>query len=238
MEFRFQDGTKLILDEGVDVAKFLANRGAPQAAEVKKIFDAHDYNLQVVPGSFLKIFTLDAKEIHELSLVLEEIDTLGLKEIFEANLNVQVFKRVFLERVKKCLDEGIPFVNSDHTFVRSLYNSNDFASFISTMPSQEKNVEAANLDEEDNMVKAEIIKELGMINESNDDPTLTFVISSIIANLDGVILSDNKAYRTMGVRHLIENALQGISLDPVMQSVVDTKILVNFPLEPNMERGI
>ena len=77
-----------------------------------------------------------------------------------------------------------------------------------------------------------------MINENNDDPTLTFVISSIIANLDGVILSDNKAYRTMGVRHLIENALQGISLDPVMQSVVDTKILVNFPLEPNMERGI
>ena len=42
----------------------------------------------------------------------------------------------------------------------------------------------------------------------------------------------------MGVRHLIENALQGIRLDPVMQSVVDTKILVNFPLEPNMERGI
>lgn len=247
MEFKFQDNTKVGLNEGVDLIKFLANRKAVQAQDIKNLFGQHGYNIQVVPGSFLKTFTMDAKEIHELSLVLEEIDTLeeqkgiNLKQVFEANLSIQIFKRVFLERIKKCLNMGIPFINSDNSFVRALYDSSDFEDFVATMPTPEKTQASEvpdTLDEEDSAVKYDILRELGKINENNDDGTLTFVVSSIIANLDNVIKNDNKNYRTLGTRHLIEGALQGISLDPVMQSIVDTQILENFPDQSlNVERG-
>ena len=247
MTFKFQDGTELILDEGVDVTKFLANRGAPQAKEVEKLFKKYGYNLDTIPGNFLKMFTVDAKELHELSLVLEEIANLSekynldLKSIFEANLRVQIFKRVFLERIKDCLEKGIPFVNSDNTFVKDLTRPTSFADYTEAMPKankKEAEIENINLDEEDTAVKYEIIKELGKISENSQDSTLTFIISSIISNLDEAIFKAHKSYRFMGTRHIVEDALQGVVLDANMQEVFDKQVLVNFPIQENVERGI
>lgn len=250
MKYKFLDGTEVLLDEGVDNTKFLASFSATQAKEVKKIFTEHGYDIRVVPGSFIKMFNMDAKELHEVSLVLDEIDALGLKDVFNANLGVQVFKRVYLERIKFCMNNNIPFLNKDNTFVRQLDNATDFADYTAAMPINEiktiqeieenpavfNEAKAYVLDEEDKTVKLEIIKMLGQISNEASDPTLTAVLSSIYANLDSVIASDNKNYHFMGIRHLVENAFQG-EIDPAMQSVFDTKVLPLFPQE-GIERGI
>ena len=95
------------------------------------------------------------------------------------------------------------------------------------------------LDEEDNMVRSDILKTLLEVKEENkDDFTFGFLITSIIANLDNVIASDNKEYRITGNKHIIERALEGISLTPDMQSEIDNKILSAFPDVNDLERGV
>ena len=239
MDFKFVN-TKITLEEGIAPEKFLANRAvAKNPEQIKSLFLEHGYDISNVPGEFIKTLSFDDKEAYELSEVLDEIDALGLKDVFNANLRPASFRRSFLERVKYCLDNHIPFLNSDNTFIATLRND-DLA------PAVEQNIEpivsapapedASSLDAEDLEVKSSIIKTLSEINEKASEPMLTFIISSIISNLDMAINKSAKEYRTLGLRSIITNALVGVTLTPEMQDLIDHEILSAFPLEE--ERGL
>ena len=238
MDFKFVN-TKISLDEGVLADKFLANRAiARNPEQVKAIFIEHGYDLTNVPGEFVKTLTFDDKEMYELGEVLDEIHKLGLREIFNANLRPSSFKRSLLERVKHCLDNNIPFVNSDNTFVDSLVKD-EIEALEENKTIQEDTPSISNntaLDMEDLEVKSEIIKVLGEINAKSNDPVVTFITTSIINNLDMAIMKSAKEYRVLGLRSIIENALVGVVLDPEMQELVNNEILSAFPLEE--ERGL
>ena len=250
MDFRFiKDGTKLSLDKDVSKDRYLAlNAAVVNPAGVLSLFAGHGYDLSVVPGAFLKIFTSDEKEMKELEDVLTEIDSLGLKAVFNLNLRVQTFKRVFLERVKYCLQNGLAYVTENNDFKRELYSDDFFQEYVKlAKPKVEKRVEQVQssskvegLDEEDKAVKYDILKKLTDINQNAGDPSLTFIISTIMTNLDEVILKDNKGYRMLGTRHLVQDALQGVNLDSELEYLINEKVLGVFPdnNDLNKERGI
>ena len=236
MEYTFANGTKFMLDEGVESYKFGAILKATEPEEIKEIFLNHGYDVdKVVSGHFLKMFAMDAKEVHELPLILDEIEALNLKDVFNYNMRVQIFKREFVERVKYCLDNNIAFLNSDNTFIRQLNSPDAFKDYTTSMPLKDTE-EKIELDMEDTMVKHKIMETLGEIGNDEQNPVLTAIISNIYTHLDEVIKKDEKKYKVMGIRHLVEDALVG-EIDPVMQSVFDTKVLVAFP-ENEMERGL
>ena len=72
---------------------------------------------------------MNANEIAELEQVLNEIDALNLKDVFQNNLRVVCFKKVFLDRLKVFLTNNLAFLNEDNTFISELYNIS-FASRI------------------------------------------------------------------------------------------------------------
>ena len=87
------------------------------------------------------------------------------------------------------------------------------------------------------MVKTELIKTLTEINQENDDMTLKFIVSTIITNIDSAITKDNKKYRLMGTRHIIEDALQGFNMTPEIEDLVQNKILSKFTQEEEIQMG-
>ena len=121
MIFKFDNKVTLNLKDDVHGEYFLANRSlGKNANQIKDLFLEHGYDLVEIPGEFIKIFSFDDKEVFELTKVLDEIDRLGLREIFNANLRVSSFRQSFLDRVKMCLDKKVPILNSDNTFIKSL----------------------------------------------------------------------------------------------------------------------
>ncbi len=233
MDFKFVN-SKISLNEDVDANKFLANRVvAKNVQQIKDLFLEHGYDLTKVPGEFVKTLTLNEKEAVELSAVLDEIDKLGLKDIFNYNLRPSSFKRSFLDRVKYCLENHLPFLNGDNTFIADLKNDNMEVERKEDIAPSYSNTE---LDEEDLEVKSNIIKTLGEINERATDTMLTFIISSIITNLDMAIKKSAKNYRVLGLRSVVEEALMGVALTPEMQELVNNDILNAFPKEE--ERGL
>lgn len=277
MKMIFKDGTGIGLREDVENSRFLADRALADrevtvsSSEVKELFLSYGYNLNAVNGSFLKIFTVNAKELKNITDVLGEIKELGLQEVFNANLDFVVFTRGFLDRVKYCVNNGLPFLNADNTFASFLRYKTTFESYVANLASsvdmsnsvatnqvvensisqevmvtpmeliQEQTQEQVNpqelvLDTEDLMVREELLRTLIKLREECNDGTLKFIITSIIANLDSVIALDKKAYKTVGTRHLIYNALSGVAITPDMQEDINS-ILMMFP-EISNERGL
>ena len=254
MEFKKFMSLGIKTEEGVTLTKYLiAIHKAEEASviKVKNLFETHGYNISVVPGEFLKIFTMNEKEIAELGKALDKIEELGLKDIFNANLKISTFKPALISRAEFCLNNNIPFLNSDNSIVSMLYNTEAFAEYT-TRPNDVKTVREIEenpsvfdenknitmLDEEDLMVQKDIIKTLTEINRENpNDTTLTFIVTTIIANLDGVLANDNKNYRFMGTEHIIENALQGFALTPEMEEIAKNKIMNRFTNSNEVEFG-
>lgn len=271
MKMIFKDGTGIGLQQDVENSRFLVDRvlaGTP--SEVKELFVSHGYNLNAVNGSFLKMFTVNARELKAVSDVLVEIDAMGLQEVFNANLDYIVFTKGFLDRVKYCIQNNIPFLSNDNVFVSFLRYKTTFEAYVANLASnvgrnstasnqavvssasqevvvtpmeliQEQTQEQVNpqelvLDTEDLMVREELLRALIKLREECNDGTLKFIITSIIANLDSVIALDRKAYKTRGTRHLILNALSGVSIVPDMQEDINS-ILGMFP-EISDERGL
>ena len=249
--FVFKDISINLADE-VNPSKFLALRAtASKAKDIKMLFLEFGYDLKKVPGAFLKMFTLNDKEMEELESVLTEIDglklgNLELRTVFNNNLSVLAFKRVFLERVKYCLDNKVPFLREDNTFIKELYDTEAFAHYtakatrledVKTVQEVEAKKDMPMLDFEDFEVKNEILKTLTEISRNASDPSITFIVSTIMNNLDEVIAKDNKAYKIVGIRHLVEDALQGINLDGELQYLIDNEILKAFP-NVTSERGL
>lgn len=85
-------------------------------------FVSHGYQISSVPGEFLKVFTMNAREVAELEKTLLEIDALGLKDVLQNNLRLVCFKREFLESLKVFLNNNLPYLNEDHTFISEVFD--------------------------------------------------------------------------------------------------------------------
>ena len=112
------------LDEGVAFDRYLAGLTVGDsdcASKVKKAFVDHGYSLDVVPGEFLKIFTMNEKELGELNKMLTEIDDLGLKSIFQNNLRPASFKKSFVDSLEIFINLNMPYLNEDNTFIPEVY---------------------------------------------------------------------------------------------------------------------
>ena len=242
MKYKCKDGTVINLAPEVKPEYFysLINL-TTNAGVIMDLFKNRNYDVSVVPGSFLRILTASEKELSEIASVLDEIEKLGLRAIFNANLDARSFKSSFIARVKMGAEKGIPFVNADNTFINELKDEESFKAYteayLKNKTTTSNTEEAKELDAEDLTVKSTILSKLSEINSLNSDVTLTFIVSSIIANLDTAIANNNKAYRNLGCRPIIEGALKGVDLTSDMQELIDTKILAAFP-DMNMERGI
>lgn len=257
MEFKKFMNLGMKTEDGVLITKYLVAIHKADEANVLKIkglFDAHNYDLSIIPGAFIKIFAANEKEIAEIKETLEKAEKLGLNEIFNANLKVATFKKAIIDRIEYCINNAIPFLNSDNSLISMLYSSEAFAQYSAkaTIIEDIKTTEEINanpvhyeddkikslLDDEDLIVKADIIKTLTEINKENsEDMTLKFIISTIISNIDGVIANDNKNYRIMGTEHIVEGALAGVALTPEMQEIIESKILKSFNRENEMKIG-
>ena len=116
----------VLLDEGVDKYKFVANEKLQvNSSAVAEVFANFGYDVNTVPGGFVKALTINAKELEEVKSVLAEIESMGLKTVFEVNMRLACFKRSFVERLKKYQKAGAPYLNSDNTFVSTLFSTED-----------------------------------------------------------------------------------------------------------------
>lgn len=124
MEFKFK-GVKVNLPEGVDAAKFDADRViANIPEEVLKLFEGYGIHLkEECPGVFLKAFNLTKIEFEEVKENLKRLEELGLIGLFQmnsANLQVRYFKNTFMKRLVECMKNGRPYLNPDNTFASFL----------------------------------------------------------------------------------------------------------------------
>lgn len=241
---KFKDGTQIGTKEGVNNDYFLASRAlATIPSDVKETFETHGYNLNDVPGAFLKMFTVNAKELSFIKNNLILIDEMGLKDIFNSNLSYIVFTNDFVKRVKECHDSKKPFLNPDNTFASFLYNGEnaEIPNQNNVTPSTPKptptEVEPANVafDVEDESIKSELITILEDYKKNCDDGMLKYIIDNIIEAIPEVVASDNKAYRENGIKHLIEKAIFTCPIAVPENNA--NEILALFP-EVNVERGL
>ncbi len=254
---KFKEFTELgiKLDEGVLITKYLMNLPMAKYENAKKIlndFTSNGYNIEIVPGEFVKIFTMNDKEIAELSSVLEEINERGLKEIFQANLRPGSFKRGFLERVKFCIVNNFPYLNEDNSFIYELYNPQAFAEYTSHKPvsmiktaqevdrveNEKLNLEAeiANMDLEDKEVYDYVINNLSyLILQQPTNEDLVKIVNNIKVKLINTLKS--KGYRFLPLTDIIEDVMfEGLEVTPEMESVKDV-ILNAFPEDMKRKEG-
>ena len=234
-------------DEGVLITKYLMDMyiaKSDTARSVKNEFVSHGYALDVVPGEFLKIFTMNEKEVAELDKVLTEIEELGLKEVFQANLRPSSFKRGFLERVKFCVANDFQFYNEeDHAFIKELYRGEEFAEYTSHKPitsiktAQELDQmgihmedSLADLDPEDRQVYNQVVERLNyLILENPTNAYLPQLVSNATQKLVGAL--KRKEYRFLSLSEVVLGVMfDGIDVTPEMESVHDL-VASAFPEE-------
>ena len=243
-------------EEGVLITKYLMDMyiaNSDIAKRVKQEFVNHGYSMDVVPGEFLKIFTMNEKEFAELGKVLTEIDELGLKDEFAANLRPASFKRAFLERVKFCRNNDFPYLYEDHTFIKELERPEAFAEYTAHKPMnmiktaqevgpiEEKNhsinEDVANkMDAEDQQVYNQIIKNLNyFLLQNPTNEYLPIVVNNITKKVVDAIL--RKEYRFLPLSDVISGVMfDGMDVTPEMESVKDL-VLCAFPEERSMNEG-
>lgn len=125
--------------DGVVIDRFYPIKAIAEIpGAVKDAFLEHNYDLNGLPGTFIKIFTLNERELGELMNTLDEIDRLDLKEVFNTNLELRYFKKRFLERVKYCVNNNIPFLNQDNTFASFLNSEEAFSEYRGTNKNKDK----------------------------------------------------------------------------------------------------
>lgn len=255
MKFKEFMDLEVRTEEGVLITKYLMDMylaKSDTARSVKNEFESHGYSLDVVPGEFLKIFTMNDKEFAELSKILTEIDDLGLKEVFQANLRPSSFKRGFLERVKWCIVNNFPYLHEDNTFIKELERPEAFAEYTAHKPmemiktAQEVDAmekEATNpesdlgtLDIEDRQVYNEIVERLNyLILQNPTNEYLPMVVNNIMKKVVDIL--HRKEYRFLPKSDIVTSVMfDGIDVTPEMESVRDL-VLSAFPEEREMNEG-
>ncbi len=229
-------------EEDVLITKFLADihiASYDNAKRVKEEFTRHGFEVATVPGEFLKILTMNEREIGELEQVLDEIVALGLKDVFQNNLRPACFKRDFLERVKFCMNNNIMYVNEDREFRPELYNKILFAEYSTKKPLKEiktaqEIAEEENrlelLDPEDRQVYNQILENLNFLvlrNATNE--YLPQVVDNISKKVVGALA--RKEYRFLPLSDIVASVMfEGLDVTPQMESVREL-VISAFPEE-------
>ncbi len=235
-------------EEGVLITKYLMDiymAELDHAKNVKDKFLDHGYTIDVVPGEFLKIFTMNEKEIDELDKILVEIDALGLKDVFQDNLRLASFKRAFLERVKFCITNKFPYLHEDNTFIEQLYRADSFALYTVNKPiSMIKNTSQIDttdeketlLDAEDKQVYNEIVESLNyLILQNSTNEYLPAVVNNITKKVVDALV--RKEYHFLPLREVIAGVMfDGLDVTPEMENVRDL-VLSAFPEERGINEG-
>lgn len=254
MEFKFR-GLKVSLPEGVDAPKFDVSRViANIPEEVYKLFQGYGIDLkEECPGAFIKGFTLNEKELAEVSENLKRYQELGLIDIIKANpknLQVRVFKSTFMKRLVARLQEGQPYLNSDNSFADFLLkNEMDKiptqvaqTDLINAQVSYEANKEITNAEQvtqmspEDKQVYNEIVEKLNYLILANPmDTGLATVVNNAIAKVADAIL--RKEYKFLGIKEMVESVMfDGIDVTPEDNERITNLVLGAFPDEERKER--
>lgn len=219
----------VLLDDGVDKYKFVANaRLQIDASAVAELFTSFGYDVNTIPGGFVKSLTLNAKELEEVKEVLGEIEAMGLKQVFEANMRLACFKRSFLKRLEKYKNAGVPYLNSDNTFVSTLFSTEDPDKYLikanenSQMSVPDNTITINSGDEKDNSLGIMDEFDRGLFNEISKNlnymilanPTngvIVNIVQSILGKLSEAIL--RKEYQFLGVSGMISNIMEGLGVD-------------------------
>lgn len=254
MEFKFR-GLKVSLPEGVEAAKFDANRViASIPEEVFELFQGYGIDLkEECPGTFLKGFTLNEKEIAEVSENLKRYQELGLIDVIKANsknLQVRVFKSTFMKRLVERLQAGLPYLNSDNSFADFLLKNE-----MDKIVIEEANKEAVQASEkitvgvennvsndavedktsqmspEDKQVYNEIVEKLNYLVLANPmDTMLVGVVQNATAKVIDAIL--RKEYKFLGIREMVESVMfDGMDVTPEDNDRITNLVLGAFPDE-------
>lgn len=249
MEFKFK-GVKINLPEGVEAAKFDANRVMANIPEdVLKLFLEYGIDLKTeCPGAFLKGFTLNEKELAEVRENLKRYVELGMLDVIKANpknLQIRTFKSTFMKRLVECVQKGKPYLNSDNTFADFLVkNEMELASatvtqteLVNAQMDYEANKEVTNADQvaqmtpEDKQVYNEIVERLNYLVLGNPmDTMLANIVSNATAKVTDAIL--RKEYKFLGIREMVESVMfDGIDVTPADNERITNLVLGAFPDE-------
>ena len=249
MEFKFK-GVKINLPEGVEAAKFDANRVMANIPEdVLKLFLEYGIDLKTeCPGAFLKGFTLNEKELAEVRENLKRYVELGMLDVIKANpknLQIRTFKSTFMKRLVECVQKGKPYLNSDNTFADFLVkNEMELASatvtqteLVTAQMDYEANKEVTNADQvaqmtpEDKQVYNEIVERLNYLVLGNPmDTMLANIVSNATAKVTDAIL--RKEYKFLGIREMVESVMfDGIDVTPADNERITNLVLGAFPDE-------
>ena len=239
------------MDDGVLITKYLMNislANSDSAKRIKSEFVNHGFELDVVPGEFIKIFTMNEKEIADLSKILIEIDELGLKDIFQNNLRPASFKRAVLERIKFCIANKFPYLNHDNTFISELYNPETFAEYTAHKPlnmiktaqelNNSDNLEDVinNMDSEDRQVYNQIMESLSyLVLQHPTNENLTTVVNNIKVKIIDSL--KRKEYHFLSIDDIVSNVMfEGIDVTPEMENIKEL-VLSAFPDDMQKQEG-
>lgn len=249
MEFKKFMNLGIKTEEGVLITKFLMSIHLANEANVLKIknsLENHTYTIGVVPGEFLKIFSMNPKEIDEFEKILVEIDELGLKDIFSANLKTASFKRSFLEKLKFCINNHLPYLNPDNTFISDLYDNEKFGEYSAKVPiGQIKTIQEINesspisqndanmenkMDMEDKQVYNEIIEKLNYLLLAHPtDEMLAKVVNNVTNKIVSSIL--RKEYKFLSLNDVVKSIMfEGLDVTPVDNIRIEELIDSIFPI--------
>lgn len=254
MKFKFR-GLKVNLPEGVEASKFDANRVTANIPEdVSKLFQGYGIDLkEECPGAFIKGFTLNEKELTEVSENLKRYQELGLIDVIKANpknLQVRVFKSTFMKRLVECMQAGRPYLNSDNSFADFLLkNEMDKipaqvtpTDLINAQVNYEANKEVtvtdqiAQMSPEDKQVYNEIVEKLNyLVLASPMDTMLANVVNNATIKVTDAIL--RKEYKFLGIREMVESVMfDGMNVTPEDNERITNLVLGAFPDEERKER--
>lgn len=163
MEYIFSRDLRLKLPDGIEAPKFDANRViATIPKNVLSLFSEYGIDLKTeCPGTFIKAFTVNAKELEEIRGNLERLKDLDLIEVIKANpsnLQIRVFRTSFMKRLVELMQNGTPYLNADNSFADYLLNNNIPAQITQTelVNAQIEYVADKSSDEQNNSFKAEM----------------------------------------------------------------------------------
>ena len=247
------DMKKIKFKEGIDGDKFIINFCQENSAKVLELFEKYNYDLEL-DGKSAKIFSIPVKSrindknnepeltVDELAKSLEEVDKLNLKEIFNINLSCDIFKEGFIERIKFYLNNNLPFLNPDNTFVSELHDAEKFGIYRASISLQ--NVKTAQeklneyfesnfdkMDPEDKQVYNEIVSRLSFLVLGN--PTDEF-LNKVVQNVEEKIIDAilRKEYKFSSLNDMINNVMfDGLDVTPVDSVRIEELILNTFPEE-------
>lgn len=243
LNFR-KTGVVLEFEDGVNPEYFYANIVLDyRANEIRDLFTKYGYQLSTIPGGFCKAFTGD-KEIGEYRESLEEIRNMGLQELFNGNLKLVHFKRAFVNRVKICLQNNIPFLNSDNTFIKALYFEEDFREYVAgrTLKSDDNTNQMTSDEDLETKIASMDEFEIGLYNSvaeklnylilaNTTNPILVNIINSTIKRFADAILG--KDYQYLSTDEILRNIMRDLEIEPesvegkmILDSVSDIQISV------------